>query len=95
MNPLLRIWGIAAACIALLLILRGAFALALACFLFSPAPVLLFSHGGPDQRRLSVSWLGALAIAIGSLVILFLLVVYFGGLPQVHEWPGVFRGNAK
>lgn len=95
MNPLLRIWGITAACIALLLIVRGAFALALACFLFSPAPVLLFSHGGPDQRRLSLSWLGVLAIAIVSLVILFVLVVYFGGLPQMHEWPGIFRGDAK
>jgi hypothetical protein len=94
-SPLLRIWGVTAACIALLLILRGAFALALACFLLSPAPVLLFSHGSPDQRRLSLSWLRALGIVIASLVILFVLVVYLGGLPQVHEWPGIFRGNPK
>jgi hypothetical protein len=95
MSPLIRIWGITALCIALLLIVRGAFALAIACFLFSPAPVLLFSHGGPDQRRLSLSWLGALVIFITALSVLFAVVVYFGGIPQVHEWSGALRANAK
>jgi hypothetical protein len=95
MSPLLRIWGITAACIALLLALRGAFALALACFLLSPAPVVLFLHGGPDQRRLSLSWLATIVAVLAGLFILFAVVVYFGGIPQVHEWPGTLRGGAK
>ena len=36
MSPLLRLWGITAICIGALLMLRGAFALALSCFLFLP-----------------------------------------------------------
>jgi hypothetical protein len=95
MSPLLRIWGITALCVALLLILRGAFALALACFLFSPAPVLLFSHGGSDERRLSLSWLGMLVVFIAGLSVLFAVVVYFGGIPQVHEWSAALRAGAK
>ena len=95
MSPLLRLWGITALCIALLLMLRGALALALACFLFSPAPVLLFSHGASDQRRLSLSWLGVLVAAIAGLSVLFALIVYLGGIPPVHEWSAVLRGGAK
>ena len=92
MNPLLRLWGISAVCIALLLLLRGAFAPALACFLFSPAPILLFAHGGYDQRRLSLSWLGALVVVAAALCALFAWVVYLGGIPQVHEWSAAIRG---
>jgi len=95
MNPLLRLWGISALCIALLLLLRGAFLVALACFLFSPAPVLLFTHGGPDQRRLSLSWLGVLVVVVAALCALFALVVYLGGIPQVHEWSATIRGGGK
>ena len=95
MNPLLRLWGISALCIALLLLLRGAFVPALACFLFSPAPVLLFAHGGPDQRRLSLSWLGVLAVVVAALCALFALVVYLGGIPQVHQWSTAIRGVSK
>ena len=95
MSPLLRIWGITALCIALLLMLRGAFALALACFLFSPAPVLLFSHGGLDQRRLSLSWLGVLATVIAVVVVVFALIVHLGGIPQVHEWSAILRSSPK
>lgn len=93
MSPLLRLWGISALCIALLLLLRGAFALALACFLFSPAPVLLFARGRPDNRVLSLSWLRALLVVVAALCVLFALVVYFGGIPQVHEWPATIRGG--
>jgi uncharacterized membrane protein YhhN len=95
MSPLLRVWGITALCVAVLLMLRGAFALALACFLFSPAPVLLFSHGGSDQRGLSLSWLGVLVLVAAGLSVLFALIVYLGGIPQVHEWSAVLRGGAK
>ena len=95
MSPLLRLWGFTALGIALVLLLRGAFALALACFLFSPAPVLLFSHGTFDQRRLSLSWLGAVVVLIAVLSVAFVLVVYLGGIPQVHEWSSILRGGAK
>ena len=95
MSPLLRVWGLTATCVALLLMLRGAFALALALFLFSPAPILLFSHGASDQRGLSLSWLGALFFVVVALCALFVLLVYFGGIPPVHEWSAVLRGRAK
>jgi hypothetical protein len=95
MSPFFRVWGITALCVALLLTLRGAFALALALFVFSPAPVLLFSRGASDQGRLSLSWLGVLATVVAGLCVLFALVVYVGGVPQVHEWPAVLRGGGK
>ena len=95
MSPLLRLWGITAICIGVLLMLRGAFALALACFLFSPAPVLLFAHGGSDQRRLSLSWLGVVALVVAALCILFAVVVYLGGIPPVHEWSSAIRSSGK
>jgi uncharacterized membrane protein YhhN len=95
MSPLLRLWGISALCIALLLLLRGAFPLALACFLFSPAPVLLFAHGGSDQRRLSMSWLSVLVVVVAALCALFALVVYLGGIPPVHEWSAAIRDSGK
>jgi hypothetical protein len=81
--------------IALLLLLRGAFALAVACFLLSPAPVLLFSHGSTDRRRLSSSWLVAVGVGVVALVILFVVVVYFGGVPPVHEWRGALSGASR
>ena len=95
MHPLLRVWALSAALVALLLLMRGAFALALACFLFSPAPVLLFSHGHPEQRRLSSSWLVAVAAGIGALIILFAVIVYFGGVPPVHEWRGAMSAASR
>ena len=94
MSPLLRVWGITAACFALLLLLRGAFALALGLFLFSPAPVLMFSNGATDPRRLSASWLGILVVIVAALSAIFALVVYLGGIPPVHEWSGVLRGRS-
>jgi hypothetical protein len=94
MSPLLRLWGIGALCVALLLLLRGAFALALACFLFSPAPVLLFTRGGFDQGTLSLSWLRRLVIVVFALCAVFALVVYLGGIPQVHQMPAANRGPA-
>ncbi len=95
MSPLFRLWGISALCIALLLLLRGAFVLAIACFLFSPAPVLLFAHGGSDQRTLSLSWVGVLVVVVAALCALFALVVYLGGIPPVHEWSAAIRGGGK
>jgi hypothetical protein len=95
MSPLLRLWGISALCIAVLLLLRGAFGLALACFLFSPAPVLLFAHGGSDRKALSWSWLGGLVVVVAALGALFALVVYLGGIPPVHEWSAAIRGGGK
>ncbi len=88
MHPLLRIWAISAACIALILMARGAFALAVAFFLFSPAPVLLFSHGYPEQQRLSTSWLVLLGAVLVALAIVLAVVVYLGGVPPIHEWRG-------
>jgi hypothetical protein len=95
MSPFLRLWSITALCVALLLMWRGAFASALACFLLSPAPVLLFARGGSDPGRLSLSWLGVLAVVIAGLSALFALVVHLGGIPQVHEWSAALHGVAK
>ena len=95
MSPFLRIWGITAICIGALLMLRGAFAFALACFLISPAPVLLFAHGGSDRRSLSLSWLGVVVSIVAGLCILFAVVVYLGGIPPVHEWSATMRSGAK
>lgn len=95
MHPVLRLWGITALCVALLLLVRGAFALAIACFLLSPAPALLFVHGGVDQRRLSLSWLGWVAAVMLGCAILFTAVIYLGGIPQLHEWPSALRGSAR
>ncbi len=91
----MRIWGITAFFIALLFMLRGAFVLALALFLLSPAPVLLFSHSASDQSRLSLSWLGVLLGLIVALGALFGLVVFLGGIPQVHEWSAILRGSGR
>src|SRR5262249_36993120 len=93
MSPLLRVWGFTAAGSALLLRLRGACAPALGVFLLSPAPVLAFSHGAADARRLSVSWLGILVSIIVALCALIALVVYLGGIPPVHEWSAALRGR--
>jgi hypothetical protein len=95
MSPHMRIWGITALCIALLFLLRGTFALALAVFLLSPAPVLLFSHGATDQRRLSLSWLRTLLVVMAAVCAAFVLIVYLGGIPQVHEWSAILRGSGK
>lgn len=95
MHPLLRIWAIAAMCIALFLLLRGAWQVAIACFLFSPAPVLVFARGGSDQKRLSVSWLGVLAFGVGALVVLVTAVAYWGGVPPVHEWRAAMRSTGQ
>jgi hypothetical protein len=94
MSPLFRLWGFTAFGVAVLLMLRGAFAAALACFLFSPAPVLLFSRGSADQGSLSLSWLGALVAVLAGLAVVFALVVYLGGIPPVHEWSNAIRGRA-
>ena len=95
MSPLLRLWGITAIVIGALLMLRGAFALALACFLISPAPVLLFARGGLDRRSLSLSWLGVVVSILVGMCILFAVVVYLGGIPLVHEWSASTPSSAK
>ena len=95
MNPLLRIWAISATCVALLLAVRGALALAVVCFVFSPAPVLLFSPSRLDQSRLSRSWLGVVAVGVIVLLALVLAAAYTGGVPQVHEWRAAIRGGAN
>ena len=57
--------------------------------------VILFAHGGSDQRSLSMSWLGVLVVVVAVLGALFALVVYLGGIPPVHEWSAVIRGGGK
>lgn len=94
MNPLLRIWAISATCVALLLAIRGAVALAIVCFVCSPAPVWLFAPRHVDQHRLSRSWLGVVAVAVVVLFGLALVAAYTGGVPQVHEWRAAIRGGA-
>ena len=86
MSPLFRIWALTASCVALLLALRGAWPLALACFLLSPAPALVFVRGAPEQRVASLSWLRAVVAGLAVLAMLFAALVWMGGIPPVHEW---------
>jgi len=34
-------------------------------------------------------------LVVAALCALFVLVVYFGGIPQIHEWPATIRGGGK
>jgi len=92
MSPLLRLWAWTAAIVAALLALRGAWLPALALFVLSPAPVLLFARDDARPQRLSLSWLGAVVIALVAIVGLLILVVALGGVPPVHEWRARLRG---
>lgn len=84
--PLLRVWGFTAALVAALLVLRGMWAAALAVFLLSPAPVMMFGPRGLDARRMSITWFGGIVLAIVVLAALFAWIVYAGGIPPLHEW---------
>lgn len=84
--PLLRVWGFTAALVAALLLLRGQWAAALALFLLSPAPVMMFGPRGLDARRMSITWFGGIVLAIVALAVVFALVVSSGGIPQMHDW---------
>ena len=92
MSPLFRIWAAVAIVLAALFALRGAWAAALAVLLASPAPALAFDRGALDTARLSMTWLGAVALAAVALLALLLVVVASGGVPQVHEWRALLRG---
>ncbi|HVE49271.1 MAG TPA: hypothetical protein VNG69_06585 [Casimicrobiaceae bacterium] len=92
MPPLMRIWAWTSMIVALLLALRGVWPVAIALFLLSPAPVLLFARGHSDPLRLSLSWLVALAIGIAGLLLVAIAITASGGLPQVHEWRGLLAG---
>jgi hypothetical protein len=91
MNPLFRAWALTAAVVAALLALRGAWLAALAVFLLSPAPALALARGPGDAVRSSLSWLAGFLVAIVALLALVIVVVSFGGLPQVHEWRALLR----
>jgi hypothetical protein len=95
MNPLLRTWAIVAALVAVLAMLRGAWALAFACFLFSPAPIWLFSSGGGRQGRWSLAWLGVLVVIVVASLALVLVAATTGGVPEVHEWRDALRASAR
>jgi hypothetical protein len=95
MNPLLRTWAVVAAIVAVLAMLRGAWALALACFLFSPAPVWLFSSGAQRQVRWSLTWLGILAVIVVAGLALVLAAATTGGVPEVHEWRDALRASTR
>ena len=92
MSPLLRIWAMLAGAIALLLVLRGALLPAIAVFVLSPAPALLFARGYGDPRRLSITWIGAVALVLLAFAALIAIIVALGGIPQVHEWGTHVRG---
>lgn len=85
-HPLLRVWGIVAAIVAMLLLLRGAWLPAIALFVLSPAPVMLLSRAGPDRGRIALSWLGTLVMVFIAIAIVFAILVGVGGIPPVHEW---------
>lgn len=92
MPPLMRVWAWTSITVAVLLALRGAWPVAVALFLLSPAPVLLFVRGHSDPVRLSLSWLVALAIGVAAVLLIAIAITAFGGLPQVHEWRGLLAG---
>ena len=94
-HPMLRTWAIVAAVVALLSLLRGAWILALACFLFSPAPVWLFSRGEGRLDRLSLAWIGVSVAIVAAGLSLALLAAYTGGVPQVHEWRDAIRSSVR
>ena len=93
MHPLLRLWAYAAAGIALLLLVRGAWAAAIACLVLSPAPALLLSSGPVDGARWSRAWLGSVAVAILVIAALVLAAAATEGLPEVHELRAALRGG--
>jgi hypothetical protein len=95
MHPLVRLWALCATCVALLLALRGAWALALACFLLSPAPAWVLAQGSADARHVSATWLAGIAIVVVLAAALFVAIVSMGGLPPVHEWRGALAGAAR
>ena len=93
MNPVMRTWAIVASCVALLLALRGAWPLAVACFLLSPAPAWAFAHARGDAGAAGSRWLRAVAIAVGVLVVLYVAALAAGGLPPMHEWRTAMFGR--
>jgi hypothetical protein len=89
----MRIWAAAAVCGAILLALRGAFQLAFACLLLSPIPELIVARFGPDRDRPSFAWVTFVGVGVVLLAVLFVAVVYVGGIPPVHEWRAALRGT--
>ena len=86
MNPVLRTWAIFATLLAVVLALRGAWPLALACFLLSPAPAWTFAPRGAAREHAASSWLRAVALGVGAIAVLYALAIAMGGIPPMHEW---------
>jgi hypothetical protein len=86
MHALLRTWSFLATLGTLVLLVRGAWIPAAALFILSPAPVWLVSRARFDDRRQSYAWLAAVAGASLAVLGIAVVITYFGGIPQVHEW---------
>ena len=93
MSPVMRTWAIVASVVALLLALRGAWPLALACFLLSPAPAWAFAHSRGDAAHAGASWLRAVLVVAGALLLLGVAVLAAGGLPPMHQWRTALFGR--
>ena len=93
MNPVMRTWAIVATVVALLLALRGAWSLALACFLLSPAPAWAFAGAGQGPANATSTWLRTVAIAVAIVVALYVAGLAAGGLPPMHEWRTAMFGR--
>ena len=93
MNPVMRTWAIVATGVALLLALRGAWPLALACFLLSPAPAWAFAGANQRPANATATWLRTVAIAVAIVVALYVAVLAAGGLPPMHEWRTAMFGR--
>jgi hypothetical protein len=93
MTPLMRTWAIVATGVALLLALRGAWPLALACFLLSPAPAWAFAHAPGGATNAPAAWLRTVAIALAIVVALYVAALAAGGLPPMHEWRAALFGR--
>ena len=93
MTPLMRTWAIVASCIALLLALRGAWPLALAVFLLSPAPAWAYAHAQRGATDAPSRWLRGVAIAVAILVALYVAALAAGGVPPMHEWRTALFGR--
>lgn len=95
MSPVMRIWAACATLAALLLALRGAWPLALACFFLSPAPAWAFARGHGERAQAATGWLRAIAAVVALAAVVYLVVIAAGGIPPVHEWRGALSSSLR
>jgi hypothetical protein len=91
----MRIWAACATLAALLLALRGAWPLALACVFLSPAPAWALARGPGERAQAATGWLRAIAGVVALAAVVYLVVITAGGIPPVHEWRGALSSSLR